>query len=411
VVATFCQFAYQMATMRHPRTSRRTLKKVIILVARFNDNDIDVHLMAREGACLYNIRKRKRVDMFRRGSLFYFGFWIRRLKAPLTRHEAVATGQLIAPLEDAVAVDVDLRPFDPDVLSNEEAAPQEVAPQEVALAPPPQPAVLVQPQAPTAREKELHEATHVPFKPWCELCVAANAASERHGLDHGPVVVDERAVVQFDYMFWNRGGECITWAESATAQQKQTAIRQAAAVSITGMHMGVGYPFATQVRSKGTADKHTIHCIKLWLKVFTDRKIVLQGDAGNALLALLTEVAEERGLGDTVRSVPPDSHASNGGAERANRAISDQVRCMFLALAKMYPTENFGVDHVLFPWAVRQAPWVLARFQPHLGGSTASFAIMGTNYGYTVAPFWNCPLLCAGSGGRSAPCESRTQMV
>ena len=33
---------------------------------------------------------------------------------------------------------------------------------------------------PTPEEREKHELTHAPFKPWCDICVAARSKEEPH---------------------------------------------------------------------------------------------------------------------------------------------------------------------------------------------------------------------------------------
>ena len=63
------------------------------------------------------------------------------------------------------------------------------------------------PEAPALAERWAHEVAHLPFKPWCEICVAAKGQGPQH-LWADPedrarqLEADEslRAVIQVDYI-------------------------------------------------------------------------------------------------------------------------------------------------------------------------------------------------------------------
>ena len=63
-----------------------------------------------------------------------------------------------------------------------------------------QPAGVAVPGQPTAREREQHELSHLPFQPWCDLCVRARAADPAHRR-RSHEERERSNVVQIDYDF------------------------------------------------------------------------------------------------------------------------------------------------------------------------------------------------------------------
>ena len=59
------------------------------------------------------------------------------------------------------------------------------------------------PVQPTDRERELHEATHLPFQPWCEFCIQGKSPNRKHLSDQRDAEEKEEAIptVAMDYMF------------------------------------------------------------------------------------------------------------------------------------------------------------------------------------------------------------------
>ncbi len=62
------------------------------------------------------------------------------------------------------------------------------------------PPTLRRPAAPTRKEREEHEATHIPYREWCEHCVAGksrNTAHKTRQKEEEPPI----PVIALDYMF------------------------------------------------------------------------------------------------------------------------------------------------------------------------------------------------------------------
>ena len=58
-------------------------------------------------------------------------------------------------------------------------------------------AVRRKPLSPTQREREMYEASHLPFRSWCDSCVAGRARARKHMARHCEPVNR----LHFDYFF------------------------------------------------------------------------------------------------------------------------------------------------------------------------------------------------------------------
>ena len=65
------------------------------------------------------------------------------------------------------------------------------------------------PKQPTARERALHEVTHLPYRPWCQHCVATRSYGDHHATvaDPGETAQREHPTIQADFFFCEERGE------------------------------------------------------------------------------------------------------------------------------------------------------------------------------------------------------------
>ena len=100
------------------------------------------------------------------------------------------------------------------------------------------PKVMRDPGAPTRKEVDQHNVTHLPFRPWCPSCVIGQAKDKAHKRDNE----DDKAVdeIVFDYGFL--GSEGIN--ETLPVQVMKDVRR--------------GMIFAHAVPRKGLADDHGV---------------------------------------------------------------------------------------------------------------------------------------------------------
>ena len=59
------------------------------------------------------------------------------------------------------------------------------------------------PGDPSKEEIEIHNATHLPHRSWCSVCILARGEEDPHLSNKKPL--KEKPTVSFDYEFWAKG--------------------------------------------------------------------------------------------------------------------------------------------------------------------------------------------------------------
>ena len=66
-----------------------------------------------------------------------------------------------------------------------------------------EPSLAEAPRQPSARERELHEATHIPYRAWCPFCVSTRARGDYHSGSSSPEELAQREhpTIQADFFY------------------------------------------------------------------------------------------------------------------------------------------------------------------------------------------------------------------
>ena len=176
---------------------------------------------------------------------------------------------------------------------------------------------LGDPRLPTAKEKEDHERTHLPFRNWCYHCVRGKGKD----LDHRKAVEEERGLSEysFDYCF---PGDEFGFKLTVLVGREKT----------TGMTMG------TVVPAKGSSGRFAAEKIVEFMEECGDggMDVIIKSDQEASIQSLVKEVVEVRGDTGARRTIieqsPVGSSGSNGVVERAAQTIEGQIRVMKSAL-------------------------------------------------------------------------------
>ena len=115
----------------------------------------------------------------------------------------------------------------------------------------PQAEGLNQPASPTWEEKQMHCLTHMPYQPWCEVCVAAKAKEDKHTRDKGEEE-EGTGVVQIDYCFLSIS------REGQEAEDESKLITMLVMVDVQS-----GWPYCMQLPDKSSAtaqSRYVLHC-------------------------------------------------------------------------------------------------------------------------------------------------------
>eukprot|EP00974_Lingulodinium_polyedra_P055473 5334657-Lingulodinium_polyedra.AAC.1 len=67
-----------------------------------------------------------------------------------------------------------------------------------------------EPKLPTEEERREHELCHLPFKPWCRLCIMGKAKEDQHRRTVEHEDEERPNVVQMDYCFLTAAGHFVS---------------------------------------------------------------------------------------------------------------------------------------------------------------------------------------------------------
>ena len=171
------------------------------------------------------------------------------------------------------------------------------------------------PLAPTQAERDAHEATHLPFRSWCDCCVAGR----RDNPPHRAMAPEERQVpeVSLDYAFIRRQheSECVTVL--VLKDRESRAIR------------------CWVMRLKGTSFEEAADRAVEGVKSIGHRcKILVKVDNEPALKALREAVVSKLELGGILVAPPPNESESSGSIENGVKLIKGMIRVHLMTLER-----------------------------------------------------------------------------
>ena len=221
------------------------------------------------------------------------------------------------------------------------------------------------PAEPTEEEVREHNMTHIPFKPWCELCIAHKSRQDKHHReDH---TSSEHSVVSFDFGYADRGTDetlillCI--------HDRHTKMMHAVPTPSKG---GRSLPYLSAELCRFVT----------WLGY---QEVCLRTDNEPATLSLLEACRKAlKGLGvhTMVELVVPGNKEANGAAEVTVQTIRNQANLLIEQIERAVGATDkvlFGASHPLYAWAVVHASWLHCRFAV-ANGETAYERSTGKEY-------------------------------
>ena len=239
------------------------------------------------------------------------------------------------------------------------------------------------PDTVTKAEYDNHMITHLPFRNWCEFCMAGKIREDSH---RRRTPGDDKEVprVSMDYCFLGRVLDNTKSEETTVAELKEpTEEAEGIMPVLVVTDERTGCVFSSVVQ-KGVND-HAVNVVVEALKFCGRQKAILQTDAEHSIKALAEASAVKYGKEVQHQTAPRESHASNGAAERAVLELSRQVRTNVNALYKDF---KLKVSSVSYPWLVRHSAWQLTRFLVKADGKTPYERLKGREYkGEVVEPF------------------------
>ena len=218
---------------------------------------------------------------------------------------------------------------------------------------------LKQPGEPTLTERLQHELTHIPFKPWSEVCLRAKsrqAKSRKLSL--------RQPLLQMDFSFL-----------SDKPGDDSVKILNVLDV-LTGMSLSV------PTKSRTTYSQAELRRFVLE----TGRTFgVLQSDPEPALRNIAEAVTREVG-GLSLRNTPNGWKQTQGSVGNMQATSYGQIKALRLELLTRYNVE-LSVHSALFTWLVRHAQWLVNRYLQNVQGTMAFERRWGRRYNGALCRF------------------------
>ena len=154
-----------------------------------------------------------------------------------------------------------------------------------------------------------HNATHVPFRDWCPICVASRGRRSPHRRVIVNKTADTLPKFQTDYMFIR------TVAESKTQP------------CITFVETRSGVVISFMCARKGGYEDLTKKILRHFEAYGFLNPVIIQCDKEMSIIDVRRKVARERNARTVLRFAPKARHQSNGFVEAVYGHIQGLARC------------------------------------------------------------------------------------
>ncbi|CAK0839054.1 unnamed protein product [Prorocentrum cordatum] len=221
-------------------------------------------------------------------------------------------------------------------------------------------------------EWDAHQLTHLPFRSWCESCVAGKAAEDPHRqLQQAPDGATPK--VCMDYLFLT-----------------QKAVEKEMYAVLNVLDAKSGAPFSGMVNQKGD-DDYALAIAHEGVRFAGRTNLIACCDGESAINKLCDKFLETRPSGHTVTKVnaPKGSSQSAGLIERSNYEVEKEYRAVKHRLESVYK-QAFPLSHKVQPWLVRHSSWLIVRFLVEADGKTPCERLRGKPYNGEIVEFGEC---------------------
>ena len=238
------------------------------------------------------------------------------------------------------------------------------------------------PKGPTKREKEEHEATHIPYRDWCRHCVKGRAPNRPHrvGAKQGDQDDKERQVprIAMDYFFLAREGERASEFPMLVMVDEETGNKYMRAVGRKGLGEGKEMEWLIKDMSEE---------LKAWGHPGGQgTELILKSDGEPSIKAVRDALARYHGGRITPEVPPPGESQANGRAEEAGKTVRGYVR-VFKDAIEYKTNTKIPTDAAILQWLVRWAAMVVSRFRVGEDGKTPYQRQKGRKCKEEVVPF------------------------
>ena len=186
------------------------------------------------------------------------------------------------------------------------------------------------PEPPTDAARMAHNATHVPFRDWCPICVASRGRSSPHRRVVVNKTADTLPKFQTDYMFIR------TVAESKTQP------------CITFVETRSGVVISFMCARKGGYEDLTKEILRRFEAIGFLNPVIIQCDKEMSTKTCVEKFARERNARTVLRFAPKTSHQSNGFVEAVHGHLQGLAHDATRHKLKRTLAYNFQQFHLPF---------------------------------------------------------------
>ena len=214
------------------------------------------------------------------------------------------------------------------------------------------------PSDPTPEEREKHNKTHVPHRPWCAVCMSARGREDKHytqtsiEMELGlPMVVldyaqiedaDEEVMAEADNMA--EDPTKVQTHEADAPKDGNTLSKPRKRRLMIGRDRWTKQVMAHLVKCKGLGDETIVKRVTQAVDELGYTKVVIKTDGEPAIVAVQEKIAANRVHGTLVENPPAYDPQANGGAERAVAEVKAQLRAIKFGLENRIGTRSTSED-------------------------------------------------------------------
>ena len=247
---------------------------------------------------------------------------------------------------------------------------------------------LRDPGQPTQAERDEHDLTHIPFRPWCEHCVRGKSKRNPNRRLCGEYSQHRCPKIRMDYAKLTENVEKVTSSDDG---QEEETVRSGDGLQILVMHESQHRSvWAYTVEAKGAAEEWVLHQVLEDLETvgLRNERVVLKADQEPAIAEVLREIAKLRkddyGTGIDNSSVGESN--TNATVERAIQDVEGQCRTLRSALEHKLQ-HRMPLNSSVFPWLIRHSGCLITRCRIRPEGRTSFEMIRGQRPHSQLAEF------------------------
>lgn len=213
------------------------------------------------------------------------------------------------------------------------------------------------PSDPTPSERERHNASHLPYRSWCPVCVHSRAREDPHYSETKEEMGTGLPRVSVDY---------------ATIGEKQDVVDTQRI--LVGRDKWTKHTFAHKVQCKGLGDSKIVKKLRRSIDRPGNTRVILKGDGEPALVQVQEAVKDARNHETILENPPAYDPQANGEAERAVGEIKAQLRAVKIGLESRLK-KKVDSELPILEWMIPHSGDLITRYLIGADGKTPYYRI------------------------------------